>query len=58
MMRALDASRTKVYLFPAMNTFMYGHPLTAPQLATLRDVLKYNVIGPVGKVLACGDVGE
>ena len=58
LMRALDASRTKVYVFPAMNTFMYDHPLTAPQLAILRNVLKYNVVGPVGKVLACGDVGE
>lgn len=58
MMRALDAHRTKVYVFPAMNTFMFEHPLTVPQLKTLTDTLGYNVVGPIGKVLACGDVGK
>ena len=40
-----------------MNTFMYTHPLTAQHLAVLEDTLKYTVVGPIGKGLACGDVG-
>jgi len=57
LMRALDGTKTDVYVFPAMNTFMYDHPLTQPQLAVLENTLKYNVVGPVGKTLACGDIG-
>ena len=40
-----------------MNTFMYEHPLTAQHIRTVRDVIGYNVVGPVSKSLACGDVG-
>jgi phosphopantothenoylcysteine decarboxylase len=40
-----------------MNTFMYEHPLTAEHLRVVRDVIKYNVVGPIGKALACGDIG-
>ena len=47
-----------VYLFPAMNTHMYSHPLTAKQLKIVREELGYEVHGPIGKTLACGDVGE
>ncbi|GAA5913588.1 hypothetical protein JCM8208_003980 [Rhodotorula glutinis] len=46
-----------VHLFPAMNTHMYSHPLTAKQLAMVRDELGYVVHGPIGKKLACGDIG-
>jgi phosphopantothenoylcysteine decarboxylase len=56
-MRAIDPARTRVYVFPAMNTFMWAHPFTQPQLDTLRKI-GYTVVGPVGKKLACGDVGE
>lgn len=56
LMRAL-APTTPTYIFPAMNTLMYEHPLTAVHLATVRDVIKYNVVGPIGKMLACGDIG-
>lgn len=41
-----------------MNTFMYDHPLTKPQLEILRTTLGYHVVGPIGKLLACGDMGE
>ena len=58
LMRALDSARTKVYVFPAMNTFMYNHPMTKKQLEVLENVLGYEVVGPVGKKLACGDVGK
>ncbi|KAJ7207053.1 flavoprotein [Mycena pura] len=56
LMRAL-APATPTYVFPAMNTLMYEHPLTAEHLRVVRDVVKYHVVGPVGKLLACGDTG-
>jgi phosphopantothenoylcysteine decarboxylase len=56
LMRAL-APTTPTYIFPAMNTLMYEHPLTAEHLRVVRDVVKYNVVGPIGKLLACGDIG-
>ena len=40
-----------------MNTEMYNHPLTGSQLATLRS-WGVEVIEPVEKALACGDVGK
>lgn len=56
LLRALSPT-TPTYVFPAMNTFMYEHPLTAEHLRVIRDVIGYNVVGPIGKILACGDVG-
>jgi phosphopantothenoylcysteine decarboxylase len=41
-----------------MNTFMYEHPLTSEHLRVIREVIKYNVVGPIGKALACGDIGQ
>ena len=40
-----------------MNTLMYEHPLTEQHLRTVREVIGYTVVGPIGKKLACGDVG-
>jgi len=57
LMRALSPS-TPTYIFPAMNTLMYEHPLTAEHLRVLREVIRYNVVGPIGKTLACGDIGK
>ena len=56
-LRALD-SETPVHIYPAMNTHMYNHPLTQPQLNTLKTVLNYNIHGPIQKNLACGDTGQ
>ncbi|KAF8799014.1 flavoprotein [Phlegmacium glaucopus] len=56
LMRAL-APTTPTFLFPAMNTLMYEHPLTAEHIRIVEDVVKYNIVGPIGKNLACGDVG-
>ena len=56
LLRAL-APTTPTYLFPAMNTFMYEHPLTNLHIRTIKDVIHYEVIGPIGKNLACGDTG-
>ena len=41
-----------------MNTLMYEHPLTAEHLRIVREVVGYEVVGPIGKTLACGDVGK
>ncbi|EJC98833.1 flavo protein [Fomitiporia mediterranea MF3/22] len=55
-LRAL-APTTPTYVFPAMNTFMYEHPLTSEHIRVVKEVLRYEVFGPIGKNLACGDVG-
>ena len=55
-MRVL-APTTPTYVYPAMNTLMYEHPLTAQHVRTIREVIGYSVVGPVSKGLACGDVG-
>jgi phosphopantothenoylcysteine decarboxylase len=40
-----------------MNTLMYEHPLTSEHIRTVREVVRYEVVGPIGKGLECGDVG-
>ena len=47
-----------VIVAPAMNTFMYEHPLTEVQERTLRDILQVNVLETVEKRLMCGDLGR
>ncbi|KAH9996140.1 flavoprotein [Russula compacta] len=56
LLRAL-APTTPTYVYPAMNTLMYEHPLTAQHIRTIREVIEYHVVGPISKGLACGDVG-
>ena len=41
---------------PAMNTYMWNHPLTAAHLKRLRK-LGITTVLPIEKKLACGDVG-
>ncbi|WFD02395.1 phosphopantothenoylcysteine decarboxylase [Malassezia obtusa] len=55
-LRALSPD-TPTWLFPAMNTLMYLHPLTEKHLAVVRNELGYEVYGPIEKRLACGDLG-
>lgn len=38
----------QVWIFPAMNTLMYQHPLTEKHLSVVQGVLKYRVVGPIG----------
>lgn len=40
-----------------MNTNMYNHPLTEVQLKQLRS-WGIEIIEPVEKLLACGDIGS
>ncbi|KAF5369576.1 hypothetical protein D9758_002485 [Tetrapyrgos nigripes] len=56
LLRALSPS-TPTYVFPAMNTLMYEHPLTVEHIRIIRDIIHYEIVGPIGKTLACGDVG-
>mmetsp|Transcript_12985 Transcript_12985/g.31017 ORF Transcript_12985/g.31017 Transcript_12985/m.31017 type:complete len:206 (+) Transcript_12985:61-678(+) len=53
--RAWDPKRPFL-VFPAMNTLMWEHPFTERHITHLRD-LGVQVIPPVSKALACGDVG-
>jgi hypothetical protein len=58
LLRALSPT-TPTVLFPAMNTHMFQHPLTADHLRVVQDKLGYMVSGPQGAgILACGDEGE
>lgn len=44
-----------------MNTFMWSHPITAPQLKTVQSfsqTKKCTIIPPISKKLACGDTGK
>jgi len=54
--RAWDFSKPLI-LCPAMNTMMWDHPLTSPQLQTLAT-MGCHIIEPVSKTLACGDTGK
>ncbi|KAH8822905.1 flavoprotein [Flagelloscypha sp. PMI_526] len=56
LLRALSPS-TPTYIFPAMNTLMYEHPLTNQHLKVVTETIGYKVVGPIGKGLACGDTG-
>ena len=41
-----------------MNTQMYTHPITAHHLSLIKTQLPYiELINPIEKILACGDVG-
>jgi phosphopantothenoylcysteine decarboxylase / phosphopantothenate---cysteine ligase len=48
---------TPVVLAPAMNTEMWFHPVVQRNLGWLREMPRYQVVEPVEKRLACGDVG-
>ncbi|KAF8742613.1 hypothetical protein AX14_003246 [Amanita brunnescens Koide BX004] len=57
LLRALSPT-IPTYIFPAMNTLMYEHPLTTEHFRIVREVVRYHVVGPISKNLACGDVGK
>ncbi|XP_037087216.1 phosphopantothenoylcysteine decarboxylase-like [Pollicipes pollicipes] len=54
--RAWPLGRRPALVCPAMNTEMWLHPATAPQLATLAG-WGYTVAPPVEKTLICGETG-
>ncbi|KAF5025544.1 hypothetical protein F66182_2352 [Fusarium sp. NRRL 66182] len=60
---AVDGVRKKIIVAPAMNTAMFNHPITATQLRVLEEDWGgengwFDVLRPVSKNLACGDVGN
>ncbi|MGX6979551.1 phosphopantothenoylcysteine decarboxylase [Vagococcus elongatus] len=42
---------------PAMNTYMYEHPIVQKNLLTLKEI-GYEIIEPKESLLACGDFGK
>lgn len=54
--RAWDFNKP-LLIAPAMNTFMWESPFTGQHLSVLRN-LGVQVIPPISKVLACGDIGQ
>lgn len=56
-LRAWDPDK-KVFLAPAMNSYMWKHPITEKQIDILRSYKNYIIIDPIEKVLACGDFGK
>eukprot|EP00047_Mylnosiga_fluctuans_P022099 m.113573 g.113573 ORF g.113573 m.113573 type:complete len:250 (+) comp9137_c0_seq4:1134-1883(+) len=53
--RAWDLAKPLLFC-PAMNTHMWDHPATAPQIAQLA-AWGYIQVPPIAKLLACGDTG-
>lgn len=53
--RAWDFAKPMI-LAPAMNTVMWEHPATQPQLSRLRS-WGITIVPPTSKELACGDIG-
>ena len=47
-----------VIVAPAMNTFMYEHPITELQEKFLSETLGVTVLPTVEKTLMCGDTGK
>ena len=46
-----------IIICPAMNTFMYKHPLTGMQLKLLVEDFRFKMVNCVEKKLMCGDSG-
>lgn len=56
--RAWDIRR-RIIVAPSMNTMMWLHPLTAKQMAILKDEWEwFRVLPTQSKALACGDIGQ
>ncbi|KAM0424447.1 hypothetical protein ACHAPT_010370 [Fusarium lateritium] len=60
---AVDGKKKKILVAPAMNTCMWNHPITATQIRVLEKEWGgengwFDVLSPVSKNLACGDVGS
>ena len=48
---------TPILLCPAMNTHMWENPSTLRNRQLIEETQRYQVVSPVEKRLACGDVG-
>ena len=52
----ISATKSPVFIVPAMNTNMYLNPINQENLRRLKEI-GYIIIEPVSGNLACGDVG-
>ncbi|KAJ3321150.1 hypothetical protein HDV06_004603 [Boothiomyces sp. JEL0866] len=58
-LRAWDIkSGKKVVFCPAMNTAMWDHPITNTQLENIKKWGYLEIVDPIPKLLACGDLGN
>lgn len=60
---SVDGIKKKIIVCVAMNTAMYRHPITSKHMTTLKEEWGgengwVEVLEPISKALACGDVGE
>jgi phosphopantothenoylcysteine decarboxylase len=60
---SIDGVKKKIIVSPAMNTAMWNHPVTKTQMRVLEEEWGgengwFEVLRPVSKNLACGDVGS
>jgi len=53
--RAWDVKKPLLFC-PAMNTFMWEHPITSEHISRLVS-MGYTQVPPIRKTLACGDTG-
>jgi len=51
-------AKKKILVALAMNTAMWFHPLTKQHLDVLRTWEWIEILNPIEKTLACGDVGS
>ena len=54
--RAWDMKKPLLFC-PAMNTFMWEHPITSSHVEQLVNI-GYTHVPPIRKTLACGDTGK
>ncbi|KAJ3268156.1 hypothetical protein HDV01_003369 [Terramyces sp. JEL0728] len=58
-LRAWDtSSNKKVVACPAMNTAMWDHPITNTHLEAIKKWGYLEIVEPIPKLLACGDLGN
>ncbi|KAF5241021.1 hypothetical protein FAUST_4053 [Fusarium austroamericanum] len=60
---SVDGVKKKILVAPAMNTAMFSHPITATHIKVLEKDWGgkngwFEVLQPISKSLACGDVGN
>ncbi|KAL1233508.1 Phosphopantothenoylcysteine decarboxylase [Trichinella pseudospiralis] len=56
LVRAWDCAKP-VYICPAMNTYMWEHPLTYKQMDKLKNLFGFKEVPCIEKELMCGDRG-
>jgi phosphopantothenoylcysteine decarboxylase len=55
--KVFSGTDKKIVIAPAMNTKMYLNKITQNQLVFLKETFNLDIVEPVSKTLACGEVG-